>query len=177
MQETEEMWVWSLGWEDSLEKGMATHSSILAWRTAMDRGAWQAIVHRVAKSSTGLKTLSLHIGLKLSMPLRDFWEFPQYEGMVISAPGCLPLQNSYSPYIRAFHCFLPLYWTSNGTHPFSLTQKKGSPGGSVIKNLPANAGDTGSIPGLGRFPGEWHGNPLQYSCLENSKDRGVWWAI
>ena len=46
----------------------------------------------------------------------------------------------------------------------------------VVKNLPANAGDTGSIPGLGRSPGGGHGNPLQYSCLENPTDRGVWWA-
>ena len=42
----------SLGWEDPLEKGMATHSSILAWRIPMDRGAWQAMVHGVAKSQT-----------------------------------------------------------------------------------------------------------------------------
>ena len=49
----------------------------------------------------------------------------------------------------------------------------------VVKNLPANAGDAtdpGSIPGLGRSPGGGHGNPLQYSCLENPKDRGTWWA-
>ena len=50
----QETWVWSLGWEDSLEEGMATHSSILAWRIPMDRGAWQAIVHGVAKSRTWL---------------------------------------------------------------------------------------------------------------------------
>ena len=43
---------------------------------------------------------------------------------------------------------------------------QGFPGGSVIKNLPANAGDTGSIPGLGRSPGKGNGNPLQYSYLE-----------
>ena len=43
-------WVRSLGWEDPLEEGMATHSSILAWRIPMDRGAWWAIVHGVAKS-------------------------------------------------------------------------------------------------------------------------------
>ena len=43
----------------------------------------------------------------------------------------------------------------------------------MVKNLPANAGDIGSIPGLGRFPGVGSGNPLQYSCLENSMDRGV----
>ena len=46
----------------------------------------------------------------------------------------------------------------------------------VKKNLPANAGDTGSIPGSGKSPGEGNGNPLQYSCLGNSKDRGAWWA-
>ena len=40
----------SLGWEDALEKGMATHSSILAWRISMDRGAWRAIVHGVTKT-------------------------------------------------------------------------------------------------------------------------------
>ena len=50
------------------------------------------------------------------------------------------------------------------------------PGGSVVKNLPANAGDVNSIPGLGRSPGEGNGNPLQYSCLENPMDRGAWWA-
>ena len=47
-----ETWVLSLDWEDPLEEGIATHSSILAWRTAMDRGAWQATVHGVAKSQT-----------------------------------------------------------------------------------------------------------------------------
>jgi len=46
----------------------------------------------------------------------------------------------------------------------------------VVKNPPANAGDTGLIPGLGRPPGEGHGNPLQYSCLENSIDRGALWV-
>ena len=45
------------------------------------------------------------------------------------------------------------------------------PGGSVVKNPPAKAGDVDSIPGLGRSPGEGNGNPLQYSCLENPLDR------
>ena len=49
-----ETWVQSLGWEDPLEEGMAIHSSILAWRIPMDRGAWWAIVHEVSKSQTGL---------------------------------------------------------------------------------------------------------------------------
>ena len=57
MQET---WVWSLGWEDPLEEGMATHSSILAWRIPMDRGAWWAAVHGVAKSRTWLSDWAQH---------------------------------------------------------------------------------------------------------------------
>ena len=54
MEETEEMQVLSLGWEDPLEEGMATHSSILPWRILMDRGAWWATVLRVAQSQTRL---------------------------------------------------------------------------------------------------------------------------
>ena len=59
------MWetcVWSLGWEDPLQEGMATHSSILAWRISMDKGAWRAAIHGVAKSQTGLSdfTFTFH---------------------------------------------------------------------------------------------------------------------
>ena len=50
------------------------------------------------------------------------------------------------------------------------------PGGSDSKASAHNSGDPGSIPGLGRSPGEGNGNPLQYSCLENSMDGGAWWA-
>ena len=50
VQETQETWVQSLGWEDPLEEGMTTHSSILAWRIAMDREAWWATVHEVSQS-------------------------------------------------------------------------------------------------------------------------------
>ena len=49
----------------------------------------------------------------------------------------------------------------------------GFPGGSVVKNLPANTGDTDLIPGSGRSPGGGNGNPVQYSCLENPIDRGA----
>ena len=50
----------------------------------------------------------------------------------------------------------------------------------MVKNPPDNAGcvrDTGSIPGLGRSPGGGHGDPWQYCCLENPRDRGAWWAM
>ena len=52
LQAVLENWVQSLGWEDPLEEGMATHSSILTWRILMDKGAWQAAVHGVTKSWT-----------------------------------------------------------------------------------------------------------------------------
>ena len=50
------------------------------------------------------------------------------------------------------------------------------PGGSDGKESACNVEDPGLIPGLGRYPGEGNGNPLQYSCLENSMHRGAWWA-
>jgi len=52
----------------------------------------------------------------------------------------------------------------------------GFSGGSAVKNLPANAGDAGSILRSGRSPGEGNGNPLQYPCLGDLMDRGAWWV-
>ena len=54
---------------------------------------------------------------------------------------------------------------------------RGFPGGSVVKNPPAKAGEVGLISGSGRSPGEGNGNPLQYPCLRDLMDRGTWWAI
>ena len=61
----------------------------------------------------------------------------------------------------------------------NLSLVVGFPDSSVVKNLPTNVGDArnaGLIPGWGRSPGVGNGNPLQYSCLGNCMDRGVWWA-
>ena len=63
------------------------------------------------------------------------------------------------------HYYPPMEW-----------EKRGFPGGSVGRALPAKAGDTGSLPGLGRSPGEWSGSPIQYSCPGNPTDRGDWRA-
>ena len=60
---------------------------------------------------------------------------------------------------------------------FGTSRRKllhGFPGGSEVKASASNAGDLGSIPGLGRSPGEGNGNPFQYSCLENPIDGGAW---
>ena len=89
--------------------------------------------------------------------------------------------------------FLVLFWSSSHLHlPTSrqslsvtrvciaknvcLTFFQGFPGGSGGKESACNAGDLGSIPELGRSLGGGHGNPLQFSCLENPMDRGAWWA-
>ena len=63
---------------------------------------------------------------------------------------------------KTTYSFIPIYW--------------GFPSGSLVKSRPANSGDAGLIPGLGRSPGEENGNPLQYSCLGNPMDRGAWQA-
>ena len=60
--------------------------------------------------------------------------------------------------------------------PRYLSNQIGFPGGSPVKNLPSNVGDVGLIPVSGRSPREGNGNPLQYSCLGNSMDRGTWQA-
>ena len=57
-----------------------------------------------------------------------------------------------------------------------LSNYQGFPGGSEVKASACNVGDLGSIPGLGRSPGEGNGNPFQYSCLENPMNRGAWWG-
>ena len=61
--------------------------------------------------------------------------------------------------------------------PKDHSENKASLVAQMMKNLPAKAGDPGSICGLGRSPGEGNGNQLQYSCLENPMARGAWWAI
>ena len=66
------------------------------------------------------------------------------------------------------HTFINIYYTYT---------YMGFPGGSMVKNPHASAGDEGSIPRLGRSPGEGNGGPLQYSGLQNSTNRGAWQAI
>ena len=62
-------------------------------------------------------------------------------------------------------------------HLADIPPHHGFPGGSVVENPPAKAGDAGSVPGSGRSPIEEDSNPFQYSCLGNLMDRGVWWAV
>ena len=75
--------------------------------------------------------------------------------------------------------FLLWYHFFHKHFPFAPISKQrvSFPGSSVVKNILAKVGDTGSIPGLRRSPGEGNGNPLQYSCWKNPMDRGAWQAI
>ena len=73
-------------------------------------------------------------------------------------------------------CSLGLVKSSQGLNRRDLKKCLGFPGGSDGKESACNAWNPGSIPGLGRSPGEGNGNPLQYPCLENLVDRGAWWT-
>ena len=81
-----------------------------------------------------------------------------------------PISTNFADYFIRFEIFL---W-EDGIVLLTVTGRLGFPGGPVVKNPLANAGDSSSIPGSGRSPREKSGNPLQYSCLENSMDRGAW---
>ena len=92
-------------------------------------------------------------------------------------------QNCFTCYIRFFHltslCATTIFFAETQKLKFYLflSSLPGiSPGVSDGKETACKAEDVGLIPGLGRFPGEGNGNPLQYSCLENSMNRRAWWA-
>ena len=82
-------------------------------------------------------------------------------------------------YVCVLHCLFSRATTQVFVVIGPIANSKGRggfPGGSDGKESACNARDPDSIPGLGRSPGEGNGNPLQYFCLENSMDRGIWWA-
>ena len=92
-----ETWVQSLGQENPLEKGMATHSSILAWRIPWTEGAWQATVHRVTQSWTQLKRLGTHIinkDLLCSTGMLNVMRQPGWEGSWGRMDTCMCMTES-----------------------------------------------------------------------------------
>ena len=106
----------------------------------------------------------------VSLPILPLW--------VVTEP-LFEFPESYSKFLLAIY----FTYVNVNFHVFQLSFQtrpnmlnRGCPGGSVVKKLPARAGDTSSIPGLVRALGEGNGNPLQYSCLGNPMDREAWWA-
>ena len=77
--------------------------------------------------------------------------------------------------IIKYYLELVLYFSASEFN-IGISIHTGFSGGSMEKNLPANAGDAGSIPGLGRSPGGGNGNPIQYSCLKIPTHRGAGWV-
>ena len=168
----QEMCVQSLGQEDPLEKEMATHSRILTWEIAWTEGLGelqsmgsQRVRHYLANNNKNKDALQCCNSL-----------------------CCRATWISYT-YIHIY--IYPLFWISfpfrspeghwvEFPRPYSrfslVTYFIHSINGLVVKNLPPNAGDNGSIPLLGISPEEGDGNPLQYSCLGNPMDREAWWA-
>ena len=86
-----------------------------------------------------------------------------------------PTLTKFFPDAKSFNGF-PLATDQVQVSYLSMLKPFDFPAGSDGKESACNVGDLGSIPGLGRSPGEGNGSPLQYSCLVNSMDRGVWWA-
>ena len=169
-----------------------------------DRGAWWAAFYGVAQSRTQQQqgSQSPHLGLFSSIPavppgftskdtcslllprfstpvLTDLWGLPSTLFSIHRPVGRTNLAPDVQPSQSASSIHLPEMVCSELGIGFILdlsesTCNLGFPVGSVSKMSAFNAGDLGSIPELGRSPGEGNGNPLQYSCLENSME-GAWW--
>ena len=142
---------------------MAPHSSTLAWKIPWmeETGRLQSMGSlRVGHDwATSLPTFHFH-ALEKEMATHSIvlaWRIP---GM--GEPGGLPSKGSHR---------VGQDWSDLAAATFPKPYLWGFPGGSVVMNLPANAGDAGLIPGSGRSPGGTNSNPLQYSCLGNLIDR------
>ena len=132
-----------------------------------------------------LWTVAHQAPLYMGFSRQEYWS-----GLPFPYPGDLPDPGMEpgSPALQADSLPLnysgsPSMYVCTHTHTHTHTHTyihihscKGFPGGSDSKASVCNAGDPGSIPGLGRSPGEGNGSPLQYSCLENPMDGGAWWA-
>ena len=147
-----------------METVMATHSSVLVWQIPWTEGpgslqsmGFLRVIHDWATS----------LSLFTFMHWRRKWQ---------PTPVFVPGKSQGWGHLVG--CRL---WgrteldTTEATEQHQQGPVKGFPGGLDGKESACNAGDPGSIPGLGRSPGEGNGNPLQYSCLENPTDRGAWW--
>ena len=165
---------WWDGITDSVDMNLSKLHEI-----AKDREVWCATVHGVAKSWTRLSDWTI---TTKKFPTKQKYPnifFCLYKGCFHQIILSLPMVESLKQcqecpgYFESPYKFnlISSFWILTG-YPIYC----GLPGGSDGKESACNAGDPGLIPGLGRSPGEGNGNPFQYSCLENSMDRGAWWA-
>ena len=138
-----------------MEKEMANHSSVLAWRIP-----W-------TEEPGGLQSGVAESRSWLQVPCYMFLYWDSHSTFHTMSTGIVALGIATTK---------TLVRTLENKLDFScqLYLVRGFPDGLVVKNLPANAGDSSYIPWSGRSPGEGNGNPLQYSCLENPMDSGAW---
>ena len=132
---------------------MAPHSSTLAWKIP-----WVEEPGRLQSMGSIRVRHNWATSLSLFMHWRRKWQ---------PIPVFLPGESQGRGSLVGCHL-----WGRRVGHDWS--DLAAAAGAWEVKNLPANAGDLGWIPGLGRHPGEGNGNPLQYSCLGNAMDRGAW---
>ena len=183
-----ETWVQFLSWEDLLEKGRATYSSILAWRILWteEPGRLQSIwSQRVRHDWATFTSLHLSLGFprgsnrkEFACNARDLGSVPGLE----RSPGeghdnplqysCLENPMDWGAWWATVHGITKSWtWLSDQHFQIESSILLGFPPSSFGKESVCKAGDPGSIPESGRSPGERNGYPLQYSCLENSMDR------
>ena len=145
---------------------MAPHSSTLAWKIP-----WTEEPGRL--QSMGSLGVGYNWATSLSLFIFMHWRRKWQPTSVF-----LPEESQEQGSLVGFHLW---HHTESDTTEVTYQQQKHTyfcfPGSSVVKNLPANAGGVGLIPGSGRSLGERNGNPLQCSCLGNSKDRRAWQII
>ena len=182
MKETQETQVQSLGRGGPLEEGMAPHSSALAWKIPWteEPGGLQ-FTWSLASGDAGRRAgRDRKSSQREDASLLGRWKSIQGVSSPPEDSG-LTGEGYSSPILTCITTSFERI-TMPGNVKRWVCQLWCFPGGSVVKNLPAiqetvyNAGDTGSVPGSGRSPGVGNGNlrQLQYSCLENSRDRGTW---
>ena len=144
----------------------------------MNKGVWWAAIHEIAESDTTERLTLLYLYTKAG----DAGLIPG-SGRSLGEGNGNPLQCSCLENPRDGRaCWAAVYGVAqNRTRLRQLSSSSSSsssfPGGSDSKESACNAGDPGSIPGLGTSPGEGNGNPFQYPCLENPMDRGAWRAV
>ena len=114
------------------------------------------------------RTVVCQAPLSMGFPRQEYWS-----GLPFPSPGDLPDPGMEPMSLKSAALAGRFFITSTTS---SSVSPSGFPGGSVVKNLPANAGRPGFNPWSGRSPGEGNGNPFQYSCLGNPMDRGAWRA-